>query len=285
MFQCKTISRRRWKSSFIQFTRKRAEDCKTDPKLVHILLAGIRLYFNFCSPPQSEFANYPPVYRQLAINQTTIGWGHLIRGRIISSWETIQQDYIYRIHPSTKFEPDAWHGKLLHPMLIDCHTLWTIRNGERHGTNKKTQCISRLVQLERDLITIYKLEPDVLASYKDLFDTPIDELLTLSLDEIEKWITSRRPIILQSRRKARRHSTSNIQLLPTYFHPLQQSKPNRLFRPPIPQSNPAPTANTLITSYMPRIPTNPIRRQIPARPSMNPRCLLQAAFEFYEFPP
>jgi hypothetical protein len=76
------------------------------------------------------------------------------------------------------------------------------------------------VQLERDLITIYKLEPDVLASDNDLFDTPIDELLTLSPDEIEKWITSRHPIILQSRCEARRHITSNVQLLPTYFHPL-----------------------------------------------------------------
>jgi hypothetical protein len=151
--------------------------------------------------------------------------------------------------------------------------------------DKKTQRISRLVQLERDLITIYKLEPDVLAFDKDLFDTPIDELLTLSPDESEKWITSRRPIILQSRREARRHSTSNVQLLPTYFHPLRQSKPNRPFCPPIPQSNPAPTANALITPYMPRIPTNPIRRQIPAQPSMNPRRLVQAAFEFYEFPP
>jgi hypothetical protein len=157
-------------------------------------------------------------------------------------------------------------------MLIDCHTLWTIQNGERHGTGKKTQRITRLVQLERDLLSIYKFEPEVLASNKDLFDTPIDELLTLSPDEIDKWITSRRPIILQSRREARRHSTSNVQLLPTYFHPLRQSKPKRHARPPIPQqSNPAPTANTLITLFMPRIPTNPVRRHLPARPSLQPR--------------
>jgi hypothetical protein len=142
MFQCKAISRRQWKSFFIQSTRKRAEDCRTDPKLVHILLAGIQLYFDSCSPPHSEFADYPQVYRQLAIAQTTGGWGHLIRGRIISSWETIQQDYMYSTYPSVKFDPDTWHGKLLHPMLIECHTLWTIRNGGRHGTDKKSQHIN-----------------------------------------------------------------------------------------------------------------------------------------------
>jgi hypothetical protein len=185
MFQCKAISRRWWKSSFLQSTRKRAEDCKTDPKLVHILLAGIRSYFDSCSPPHLEFADYPQVYHQLAINQTTVGWGHLIPSRIISSWDPIQHDYMYRTYPSVKFDPDAWHRKLLHPMLIDCHTLWTIRNGEQHGTDKKTQRITRLVQLERDLLSIYKFEPEVLASDKDLFDTPIDELLTLSPDEID----------------------------------------------------------------------------------------------------
>jgi hypothetical protein len=51
MFQCKAISCRRWKTSFIQSTHKRAQDCKTDPKLLHVLLAGIRSYFNSCSPP------------------------------------------------------------------------------------------------------------------------------------------------------------------------------------------------------------------------------------------
>jgi hypothetical protein len=78
LFQCKALTRRRWLSSFIQSTRKRAKACNTDPKLVHILIAGIRSYFDSCSPPHAEFAGYPPPLpptRQLAISQTTIGWG------------------------------------------------------------------------------------------------------------------------------------------------------------------------------------------------------------------
>jgi hypothetical protein len=170
-------------------------------------------------------------------------------------------------------------------MLIDWHTLWTIRNGERHGRDKKAQRINRLAQLERDLISIYQFEPEVLASGKDLLDTPINELLTLPPDGIHKWITSRRPIILQSRREVRCHSTCNVQLLPTYIHPLCQSKPKRPAHPIISQEpNPTPTANTLITSFMPRIPTNPIRRHLPARPSMKSLRLVQAPFEFLNFP-
>jgi hypothetical protein len=74
MFQCKAIFRRQWKSSFIQSTHKRAEDCKIDPKLIHILFAGIQSYFDSCRPPHSEFADYLQTYRQLAIAQTTVGW-------------------------------------------------------------------------------------------------------------------------------------------------------------------------------------------------------------------
>jgi hypothetical protein len=45
---------------------------------------------------------------------------------------------------------------------------------------------STFAQLERDLLTIYKYKPEVLASDKDLFDTPMDKLLTFPPDEIDK---------------------------------------------------------------------------------------------------
>jgi hypothetical protein len=37
---------------------------------------------------------------------------------------------------------------------------------------------------------------------------------------IQCWIRSHKPIIYQSRREAKRHSVTNVRLLPTYFHPL-----------------------------------------------------------------
>jgi hypothetical protein len=71
----------------------------------------------------------------------------------------IQLDYSYRCYPTVKLAP-----KILHPMLVNSHTLWTLCNGKRHGTNKKAQRINCLAQLERDLLTIYKYNPEVLAS-------------------------------------------------------------------------------------------------------------------------
>jgi hypothetical protein len=70
-------------------------------------------------------------------------------------------------------------------MLIDFLTLQTLCNGKQHGTNKKAQCINRLVQLKGDILTIYKYKPKVLPSNEDLFDTPIDEVLTSPPNEID----------------------------------------------------------------------------------------------------
>ncbi len=93
-------------------------------------------------------------------------------------------DYSYCCYPTVKLAPknSPSNACQLSHLSVDP------RNVKRHGTNKKAQRINRLAQLKRDLVTIYKYDPEVLASDKNLFDNPIDKLLTFSPDEIEKWI-------------------------------------------------------------------------------------------------
>jgi hypothetical protein len=198
--------------------RKQADSAKTDPKLTDIILAGMRSYFSDTDFPIHEFQALQPQFHQLICSQEAIGWDHLVRGCFLRQWAVLQQDYYYRVYPNSKFDPAKWHHKLVNPMLINCHNLWTLCNDERHGKEKI------LAQLERDLIEIYKYKSEVLALDRDIFSTPIPQLLTLPPSEITKWIVSRCPIILQSCRDTPRHSTSSVQLLPAYFHPLQRPK-------------------------------------------------------------
>jgi hypothetical protein len=158
VFQCKALSCRRWKSSFFTSTHERVNACNTDPKLTHILLAGFRSYFATTTPPPPacEFLDYPNIYRKLVKSETAIGWGHLLRDRIVVSWALIQQEYMHKSFPDIKFDPGSWHKKILHPLFIECHTLWTLRNGEHHGTDQQTQRMKRMEQLERDLTAIFK---------------------------------------------------------------------------------------------------------------------------------
>jgi hypothetical protein len=137
MFQCQAVSRRRWQSSFITTIRKQAESSKTDPKLTHIMLAGMRSFFSDTDFPTAEVIHFPPQYHQLIASQEAIGWDHFVRGRISTLWAETQQDYMYRAHRSTKFDAAKWHRNIVNPMFVDCHNLWTLRNEERHGTRNK----------------------------------------------------------------------------------------------------------------------------------------------------
>jgi hypothetical protein len=227
LFQCTAVSRRRWQSSCILTIRKQAETIHTDPKLVHIMLAGLRSYFDDTDLPSEEFSDYPEQYHDLITAQEAIGWDHLMRCRFSHLWGDLQQDYMYSTRPSEKFDSDTWYRKLLGPLLVECHTLWTLRNGERHGTEQKQKRTRRLQQLERDLHDLFKYRATVLASDHDIFDTPVSDLITLPPGEIEKWIKSRKPIILHSRREAIKKSITDVRLLPTYFPPLPRRRPRK----------------------------------------------------------
>jgi hypothetical protein len=137
LHECNAASRRKWKASFILLTRQRAELESTDPVLVHILLAGIRSYFDAQPFPSIEFEKYSKPYQDLLQSQATIGWGHLVRGRFSSQWPDLQHDYLFRTQPVQKFDPTKWYRKMDTPMLVDCHTLWILHNGEQHGTEKQ----------------------------------------------------------------------------------------------------------------------------------------------------
>jgi hypothetical protein len=128
-------------------------------------------------------------------------------------------------YPSVKYKSDAWHRKVFHPLLVECHTLWTLYNGECHGTGKQTQQTKRLEQLKRGLIAIYKYESEVLASDKDIFDTPITGLLILPPAEIGKWIVSRCPIIPSSSKAVARPDAACFLRTPILFAARKRNAP------------------------------------------------------------
>jgi hypothetical protein len=199
-------------------------------------------------------------------------------------WSDLQHDYSFRTTPSIKFDPAKWYRKLANPMLVDCHTLWTLRNGERHGTERQRKKTKRLEQLDRDLQELYLYETEVLAADRNLFDTSIDDLLTMQPGDITKWIVSRKPIILQSRREANRRNLNHVRLLPTYFHPLARRRKTK--KPRIrPDRSKAPITSTtapLITEFFRRTEAPILRRRrpIPSIP-LDPRpTLTQQAIQF-----
>jgi hypothetical protein len=219
LFQCTAVSRQRWRNKTTSTLRKRL-DATTDPKLSDIMTAGLCSYFQSKPLDCSEFEKYNATYHNLIRLQESIGWGHFLRGKISKEWANLQQDYIYRTSPGTKFDKDKWLRLIIKPLIMDCLDLWTLRNAERQGNDSASKQQKLANQAQRDLRAIYQLQDEVLASDRDLFSTPLDTFLLADTYSIQCWIRSHKPIIYQSRREANRHAVINVRLLPTYFHPL-----------------------------------------------------------------
>jgi hypothetical protein len=228
LFQCTAVSRQRWRNKTTSTLCKRL-DATTDPKLSDIMTAGLCSYFQSKPLDCSEFEKYNAPYHNLIRLQESISWGHFLRGKISKEWANLQQDYIYRTSPGTKFDKDKWLRLIIKPLIMDCLDLWTLQNAERHGNDSTSEQQKLANQAQRDLRAIYQLQDEVLASDRDLFLTPLDTILLADTYSIQCWIRSHKPIIYQSRREAKRHAVTNVRLLSNLLS--STSKPENPTRP------------------------------------------------------
>jgi hypothetical protein len=134
----------------------------TNPILIDIMMAGLQSYFLNRPIDYSEFSasdapnHTQPPYYTLIRHQESIGWDHFLRGKLSHHWTQLQQDFVWRTAPGTKFESEAWLRLIIRPILTDCLDLWTIGNNKRHGTNDKAKkCLGAAAQVEGNLQALY----------------------------------------------------------------------------------------------------------------------------------
>jgi hypothetical protein len=179
------------------------------------MAAGLCSYFQSKPLDRSEFEEYNATYHNLITLQESIGWDHLLRGKLSKEWANLQQGYVYRTSPGKKFDKEKWLRLIIKPLIMDCLDLWTLRNEERHGNDTASKQLKLANQARRDPRTIYQLLDEVLASSRDLFSKPLDIFLQEDTYPIQCWIKSHKRIIYQSCREAKRNSVTNVCLLPT----------------------------------------------------------------------
>jgi hypothetical protein len=265
LFQCTAVRRQRWSSKTTSALRKRL-DATIDPVLSDIMTAGLYSYFQSKRLNSSEFTEYSALYHHLISLQESIGWGHFLRGKISKEWANLQQDYVSRNSPSTKFDKEKWLRLIIKPLIMDCLILWSPRNEERQGVNLASKQSKPATQACRDLRAIYLLSNKVLASDRDLFSKPLNTFLLDDTYSIQCWIRLHKPIIYQSRREAKRNSVTNLRLLPTYYHPIPSHCSHRNQNThPLPSAQP-PLGPTRISDHY---------DHIPSRPATIPRTILQ----------
>jgi hypothetical protein len=200
-------------------------------------------------------------YPQLLASQEAIGWDHLVRGRFSLLWSELQQDYTYRVYPKTKFDPAKWQRRIINPMPVDCHNLWFLRNDERHRKEASLKRNRKMEQLERNLIAIYKFEPEVLAADRDISRNGLHPASP-------SFCTADEP---PANAVPSPYASSQLTFIPSVNTPLSQPAANGTTF--LTQGNPPPWS-----------PMNTMIVLIPLSPNTSPECLQPALRLFFHAP-
>jgi hypothetical protein len=131
---CSAPSRLAWRKQFLTSLEKELRRLQTSAPLIlflvsvfHSLLEGIPV------PPTERFA-------AIVDNQASIGWMALFRGYWSSEWLVAHQNLVLTspvLNEAKQKErykkQEQWLGKVASLVMRQVHTLWILRNNERHG--------------------------------------------------------------------------------------------------------------------------------------------------------
>lgn len=203
VMECPHPSRMPWRDATIRKTTRYRQE-SVDPHLLDILRDGLTRFHRQLEPPQP--AAYPPHYSTVIEQQNCIGWDHLYRGRWSENWK-IQQDKYQESHPHLpSLSGSDWTKGVGRILLDQWFQLWTIRNEDRHGKDQTRHSILREGTLHAELRELYTYRTLVCPIDRHIFHPTADNHIQQhpSLDALEDWLRSYRPVIMASADQAKK---------------------------------------------------------------------------------
>ena len=155
-------------------------------------------------------AQYPAKLLPLIEEQDRIGWDHLLLGRFLKRWKSMQyQSLIERkINPTRRNSGTGWIKQLTTVIWKHIHQVWLERNLARHGKEEEDKRIKERLRCINEISTyyIYRDDGKLLSADKDstMFYETIQEHLhkESTLTQLDTWLCTYRTIILQSKTQA-----------------------------------------------------------------------------------
>lgn len=215
---CAHPSRAQWRHQTLTKIIQYSEG-SVDPHLVDILREGLSRFHRRLVPMTST--QYPPRYTNLINCQNAIGWDHIYRGKWSDQWQNLQDQYISTSSNTSAPATILGLGRILIDQWLH---LWKLRNEDRHGVDNRRHSQLREHTLHAELHDLYTYRMLVCPSDRNIFyDSPTDHTRNHpSLDALEDWILTYRPVILASAELATRLGVSRTHTLHTYstFSPI-----------------------------------------------------------------
>ena len=138
VFQCPTELQTAANSIFIQEIKDYFQESETPISVTTCIIYGIESWYNDVEPTNiiNIVPNASALLCQAFMDQTTIGWRHMVRGRLAKSWETVINHAIdnrvkqagSKINKKRITSASVWGKKLISLIWKYVGQTWEIRN-------------------------------------------------------------------------------------------------------------------------------------------------------------
>jgi hypothetical protein len=162
-------------------------DLKTDPKIQHAMVAGLKTVVNNANDENTD--NQPTTRLPAAIEQSKIGWIHVFRGFLSQKWQD-QQDTYERQQPTEKDtnKNNRWNVKVVQFLWKYAHKIWVERCKMVHDKDSEHESQHARKRAEQSVTAMYRHARNVSALDRSLiFHRDLTDRLTDSVTELSAW--------------------------------------------------------------------------------------------------
>lgn len=181
LLQCQSRQVVQWRETFLKNLGNHLKGELTDPILETMIMA---IFQDLCGNQTSLVTKSLPVeYVELWTQQRRLGWLHMLFGRYVRSWETLQIKYNVTMEVMKPKNKSTWTASLIGMIWKEWLKLWDIRNITIHGSSyQESQAI-----LRQELL----IEMRLMINRRDHVERPLRDTIPVNIPALEKWSTTR----------------------------------------------------------------------------------------------
>ena len=168
---------------------------RTPPHILLALTHGLQSWENGDIPPLWPLPDPSPTdpllwtTYQAYVQQTAIGWNHLLRGHLSVSWAHAMTTYHSIRHPDQRYESSLWTSQLINSLRAYAMEQWNNRNDFVYGATLLATNARRITLLRTQTTTAYSNQISVPADERGhIFGLPLSQRLLHSPSALTAWL-------------------------------------------------------------------------------------------------
>lgn len=189
---CPNPKREVWRKNLIAQLKMVMDKYSAPPELTNLLLDGTKQAM--LDPNTEGPEQIPTELTSVALAQQSIGWKHILKGRLSKEWITYMGNSIGSDATKTK-NAITWATDIIKTIFNQCLALWKMRNEERHGHDYKLRREAEQNQAVREMEQLYELKGQIQPEDEWIFNIPIEQQKTKTAYVLQAFLSNYTPLV------------------------------------------------------------------------------------------